>query len=199
MFERRQRAARLSPMRSNQENDASNEETGALPPQAVAVQAALVAAGVRGEVRRLDESARTAAEAAAALGVEVGQIANSLVFVADGEPLLVLTSGRHRVDTAKVAALLGVSNVGRADADFVRTHTGISIGGVSPIGHPTPLRTLVALSQCPCALQIITVLSTVIIGAASAPAAHSTNSATSSTPLYCMVFIPPRTSAWSSN
>jgi prolyl-tRNA editing enzyme YbaK/EbsC (Cys-tRNA(Pro) deacylase) len=121
----------------------SNEEAGQLPPQAVAVQAALVAAGVRGEVRRLDESARTAAEAAAALGVEVGQIANSLVFVADGAPLLVLTSGRHRVDTAKVAALLGVSNVGRADADFVRTHTGISIGGVSPIGHPTPLRTLV--------------------------------------------------------
>jgi prolyl-tRNA editing enzyme YbaK/EbsC (Cys-tRNA(Pro) deacylase) len=133
-------------MRSNQESETSSGQTGELPPQAVAVQAALVAAGVRGEVRRLDESARTAAEAAAALGVEVGQIANSLVFVADGDPLLVLTSGRHRVDTAKVGALLGVTKVGRADAGFVRTHTGISIGGVSPIGHPKPLRTLVDLA-----------------------------------------------------
>src|SRR5450755_2506642 len=99
-------------MRSDQGSDQNAE----LPPQAVAVQAALVAAGVRGEVRRLDESARTAAEAAAALGVEVGQIANSLIFVADGDPLLVLTSGRHRVDTAKVGALLGLTKVGRADA-----------------------------------------------------------------------------------
>lgn len=124
-------------------SDQSSGQTGELPPQAVAVQTALAAAGVRGEVRRLEESARTAAEAAAALGVEVGQIANSLVFVADGEALLVLTSGRHRVDTAKVATLLGITKVGRADADFVREHTGISIGGVSPIGHPKPLRTLV--------------------------------------------------------
>ena len=91
----------------------------------------------------LDESARTAAEAAAALGVEIGQITNSLIFVADGEPLLVLTSGRHRVDTAKVAELVGVAKVGRADADFVREHAGVAIGGVSPIGHPRPLRTLV--------------------------------------------------------
>ncbi len=140
------------PMRSDQGTDQGSDQTGELPPQAVAVQAAvlvqaaLVAAGVRGEVRRLDESARTAAEAAAALGVDVGQIANSLIFVADGDPLLVLTSGRHRVDTAKVEALLGVAKVGRADADFVRAHTGISIGGVSPIGHPKPLRTLVDLA-----------------------------------------------------
>jgi len=137
-------------MRSDQDSgrDSGQDsgQTAELPPQAVAVQAALVAAGVRGEVRRLDESARTAAEAAAALGVEVGQIANSLVFVADGDPLLVLTSGRHRVDTTKVGALLGVTTVGRADADFVRAHTGISIGGVSPIGHPKPLRTLVDLA-----------------------------------------------------
>jgi prolyl-tRNA editing enzyme YbaK/EbsC (Cys-tRNA(Pro) deacylase) len=109
----------------------------------VRVQTALANAGATGEVRMLDDSARTAAEAAAALKVEVGQIANSLVFVADGEPLLVLTSGRHRVDTAKVAEVVGVAKVGRADADFVRTHTGVSIGGVSPIGHPRPLRTLV--------------------------------------------------------
>jgi prolyl-tRNA editing enzyme YbaK/EbsC (Cys-tRNA(Pro) deacylase) len=114
-----------------------------LHPNAVRVQDALLAAGAKGSVRMLDESARTAAEAAAALGVEVGQITNSLVFVADGEPLLVLTSGRHRVDTAKVAEIVGVAKVSRADADFVREHAGVAIGGVSPIGHPRPLRTLV--------------------------------------------------------
>ncbi|HEY5454670.1 MAG TPA: YbaK/EbsC family protein [Acidothermaceae bacterium] len=114
-----------------------------LHPNAVRVQKALLAAGAKGSVRMLDESARTAAEAAAALGVEVGQITNSLIFVADGEPLLVLTSGRHRVDTSKVAELVGVTKVSRADADFVREHAGVAIGGVSPIGHPRPLRTLV--------------------------------------------------------
>ena len=114
-----------------------------LHPNVVRVQDALLAAGAKGSVRMLDESARTAAEAAAALGVEVGQITNSLIFVADGEPLLVLTSGRHRVDTAKVAELVGVTKVSRADADFVREHAGVAIGGVSPIGHPRPLRTLV--------------------------------------------------------
>jgi prolyl-tRNA editing enzyme YbaK/EbsC (Cys-tRNA(Pro) deacylase) len=117
-----------------------------LHPNAVRIQKALHAAGAHGSVRMLDDSARTAVEAAAALGVEVGQITNSLVFVADGEPLLVLTSGRHRVDTARVAALVGVTKVGRADADFVREHTGVSIGGVSPIGHPHPLRTLVDIA-----------------------------------------------------
>ncbi|GAA2554988.1 YbaK/EbsC family protein [Pseudonocardia hydrocarbonoxydans] len=85
----------------------------------------------------------TATAAAAALGVEVGQIANSLVFDADGEPLLVLTSGAHRVDTGRVAALLGVGTVGRASPEFVRAATGQVIGGVSPVGHPAPLRTLV--------------------------------------------------------
>jgi prolyl-tRNA editing enzyme YbaK/EbsC (Cys-tRNA(Pro) deacylase) len=114
-----------------------------LHPNVVRVEAALRAAGATGKVRVLDEAGRTAAEAAAALGVEVGQIANSLIFVADGQPLLILTSGRHRVDTVKVAALVGVGKVGRADADFVREHAGISIGGVSPVGHPRPLRTLV--------------------------------------------------------
>jgi prolyl-tRNA editing enzyme YbaK/EbsC (Cys-tRNA(Pro) deacylase) len=115
-------------------------------PNAVRVQDALLAAGAKGSVRMLDESARTAAEAAAALGVEVGQITNSLIFVADGEPLLVLTSGRHRVDTARVAVLVGVAKVSRADADFVREHAGVAIGGVSPIGHPRPLRTLVDIA-----------------------------------------------------
>jgi prolyl-tRNA editing enzyme YbaK/EbsC (Cys-tRNA(Pro) deacylase) len=115
-------------------------------PNATRVQDALLAAGAKGSVRMLDESARTAAEAAAALGVDVGQITNSLIFVADGEPLLVLTSGRHRVDTARVAALVGVAKVSRADADFVREHAGVAIGGVSPIGHPRPLRTLVDIA-----------------------------------------------------
>lgn len=91
----------------------------------------------------LPDAVTTAAAAAAALGVEVGQIANSLVFDADGEPLLVLTSGAHRVDTGAVAALLGVGKVGRASPEFVRAATGQVIGGVSPVGHPAPLRTLV--------------------------------------------------------
>jgi prolyl-tRNA editing enzyme YbaK/EbsC (Cys-tRNA(Pro) deacylase) len=117
-----------------------------LHPNVVRVEAALRAVGAAGEVRILGEAASTAAEAAAALGVEVGQIANSLIFVAEGQPLLILTSGRHRVDTAKVAAFVGVGKVGRADADFVREHAGIAIGGVSPVGHPRPLRTLVDIA-----------------------------------------------------
>ncbi len=117
-----------------------------LHPNVLRIQDALLAAGAKGSVRMLDESARTAAEAAAALGVDVGQITNSLVFVADGEPLLVLTSGRHRVDTATVAELVGVAKVSRADADFVREHAGVAIGGVSPVGHPRPLRTLVDIA-----------------------------------------------------
>src|SRR6266849_198605 len=80
--------------------------------------------GVAGAVRELPESAPTAAAAAAQLGCEVGAIANSLVFSADGAPLLVMTSGAHRVDTAKVAALLGVAVVARADPEFVRAATG---------------------------------------------------------------------------
>ena len=99
--------------------------------------------GVPGEVRELPEPAPTAATAAAQLGCTVGAIANSLVFSADGAPLLVLTSGAHRVDTARVAALVGASAVKRADPDFVRRSTGQVIGGVAPVGHPEPLRTLV--------------------------------------------------------
>jgi len=94
-------------------------------------------------MRVLPDAVTTAAAAAAALGVEVGQIANSLVFDADGAPLLVLTSGAHRVDTGKVATLLGVRRVRRASPDFVRAATGQAIGGVAPVGHPAPLRTLV--------------------------------------------------------
>jgi prolyl-tRNA editing enzyme YbaK/EbsC (Cys-tRNA(Pro) deacylase) len=107
------------------------------------VAAALRAHGVPGEVRELPGPAPTAATAAAQLGCEVGAIANSLVFSADGAPLLVLTSGAHRVDTGKVAALVGASRVKRADPDFVRRATGQSIGGVAPVGHPAALPTLV--------------------------------------------------------
>jgi prolyl-tRNA editing enzyme YbaK/EbsC (Cys-tRNA(Pro) deacylase) len=94
-------------------------------------------------MRVLPDAVTTAAAAAAALGVEVGQIANSLVFDADGAPLLVLTSGAHRVDTGKVAALIGAQRVRRASPDFVRAATGQTIGGVAPVGHPAPLRTIV--------------------------------------------------------
>jgi prolyl-tRNA editing enzyme YbaK/EbsC (Cys-tRNA(Pro) deacylase) len=94
-------------------------------------------------LRVLPDAATTAAAAASALGVQVGQIANSLVFDADGAPLLVLTSGAHRVDTGKVAALVGAVRVRRASAEFVRAATGQAIGGVAPVGHPAPLPTLV--------------------------------------------------------
>jgi len=120
------------------------DSTGALlHPQIEKVAAALAERGSTGAVRVLPDSARTAAQAAAALGCEVGAIANSLLFDAAGAPLLVMTSGAHRVDTAKLAADLDVSSIRRADADFVRRHTGQAIGGVSPVGHPSPVRTLV--------------------------------------------------------
>jgi prolyl-tRNA editing enzyme YbaK/EbsC (Cys-tRNA(Pro) deacylase) len=113
-------------------------------PSVIRVRAELTARGGAGDqVRILDGSARTAAEAAAQLGVDVAQIIKSMVFDADGAPLLVLASGRHQVDTAKVAALVGASDVRRPDADFVRTHTGFAIGGVAPLGHPEKIRTLV--------------------------------------------------------
>ncbi|MEU8243805.1 YbaK/EbsC family protein [Actinoplanes missouriensis] len=112
-------------------------------PNVTAVRDALESAGATAEIVILDEAVHTAALAAAALGIEVGQIANSLIFDADGEPLLVLTSGAHRVDTAKVAALLGVGKLKRATPEFVRRHTGQAIGGVAPLGHPKPVRTLI--------------------------------------------------------
>jgi prolyl-tRNA editing enzyme YbaK/EbsC (Cys-tRNA(Pro) deacylase) len=117
-------------------------------PNVIAVQHALDAADARdqhgepSQVIMLAEAAPTAAAAAGALGVQVGQIANSLIFEYGGEPVLVLTSGAHRVDTAKVATLLGGHELRRAGAGFVREHTGQVIGGVSPLGHPKPVRTL---------------------------------------------------------
>jgi prolyl-tRNA editing enzyme YbaK/EbsC (Cys-tRNA(Pro) deacylase) len=107
------------------------------------VTAELRRLGATGEVRVFPDSVRTAQAAADSLGCEVGAIANSLVFDADGFPVLILTSGAHRVDTTKVAADLGVGRLKRADPDFVRLHTGQAIGGVSPVGHPSPVPTYV--------------------------------------------------------
>jgi prolyl-tRNA editing enzyme YbaK/EbsC (Cys-tRNA(Pro) deacylase) len=115
-------------------------------PNIEAVQSALAAAGAYGQVRLLPDAVHTAAAAAHALGVEVGQIANSLVFDADGAPVLVLTSGMHRVDTAKVATLVGAHAVRMATPEFVRHHTGQPIGGVAPLGHPAQIRTLVDMA-----------------------------------------------------
>ena len=101
--------------------------------------------GGTGRIVVLPDSVHTAALAAEALGCEVGAIANSLVFSApteDGdEPILILTSGAHRVDTEKAAGLIGVAALRRAKPEFVREHTGQVIGGVSPIAHPAPVRT----------------------------------------------------------
>lgn len=94
-----------------------------------------------GEVVILPDSVHTAALAAQALGCEVGAIANSLLFDASGTPVLILTSGAHRVDTDKVATTIGVEALKRARPEFVREHTGQVIGGVSPIGHPAPVPT----------------------------------------------------------
>ena len=112
-------------------------------PSIANVQQALLSAGATGEIRVFEEPARTAADAAALLGCPVGAIANSLVFDADGSAVLVLTSGAHRVDTARVAALLGISELKRASPELVRAATGQVIGGVAPVGHPEPLQTVV--------------------------------------------------------
>ncbi|MBB5779681.1 YbaK/EbsC family protein [Nonomuraea jabiensis] len=114
-----------------------------LPSNAVVVQSALRELGADGEVIVLPEKAPTAATAAAQLGCEVGAIANSLIFDADGAPLLVLTSGAHRVDVELIARTVGVAKVRRATPEFVRAATGQPIGGVAPVGHPAPVRTLV--------------------------------------------------------
>ena len=96
---------------------------------------ALADHGLTGELHVLSDSARTAQEAASALGIEVGQIASSLIFkLPDDSPLLIITSGRHRVDTDLVAKNLGIEKLGRVDADYVKEKSGFSIGGVSPLG-----------------------------------------------------------------
>ena len=102
------------------------------------VAAALQAAGHPHAPQLLDDAARTAQQAADALGVQVGQIAKSIIFrrQSDDAAVLVITSGDRRVDEKKVDALVG--KTGRADADFVKARTGFSIGGVSPVAHATP-------------------------------------------------------------
>lgn len=99
------------------------------------VRAAMEANALPGEIKVLNESAKTAIDAAKGLGIEVGQIASSLVFkLPNGSPLLVITSGRHRVDTDRVAKNLSMSALSRADADWVKSVSGFSVGGVAPIG-----------------------------------------------------------------
>jgi prolyl-tRNA editing enzyme YbaK/EbsC (Cys-tRNA(Pro) deacylase) len=103
------------------------------------VAQALIDNKMSGQIKVLNDSARSAAEAASALGIEVGQIASSILFkLPDDSPLLVITSGRHRVDTELVASQLGVASLGRVDADYVKEKSGFSIGGVSPIGWLNP-------------------------------------------------------------
>ena len=99
------------------------------------VSAAISRLGCSGEIAILSETARTAIDAATALGVEVGQIASSLIFTTpDRKVVLVVTSGRHRVDTDLVAQHIGCSHLERVDANFVKDFSGFSIGGVSPLG-----------------------------------------------------------------
>lgn len=95
--------------------------------------------GVPVELEEFPAGTRTAEDAAAAIGCDVGQIVKSLVFVADGRPVLVLTSGRNRVDEAKLAEVLSAEEVRKADAAEVRQATGYAIGGTPPFGHPTQL------------------------------------------------------------
>lgn len=108
------------------------------------VEEALAARGVGFDVKEFPESTRTSAEAAAAIGCAVAQIAKSLVFrgAASGEAVLIIASGANRVDPAKAGALLGEA-IERADAEFVRAATGFAIGGVPPLAHDRPLRTLI--------------------------------------------------------
>lgn len=104
---------------------------------------ALRAAGISSDIVVLPDAAATAAAAAEAVGVDVGAIANSLVFWSDDAPLLVMTSGAHRVDTTALATRLGRDSIRRATAEQVKDATGQVIGGVAPTGHPSPLTTVV--------------------------------------------------------
>jgi prolyl-tRNA editing enzyme YbaK/EbsC (Cys-tRNA(Pro) deacylase) len=119
-------------------------------PSVVRVKAALTELGGNPNLAvKLDQSARTSAEAAAALGISTSQIVNSLVFIAHKEnesfPVLVLASGGHRVDLDLVATAFGVEKLSKADAEAVKNATGFAIGGVSPIGHITPIQTIIDL------------------------------------------------------
>lgn len=114
-----------------------------IPAKALAIQQQLHDLGIDASIQRFPGGVHTAKAAADALGIAVGQIANSLVFWMADAPLLVMTSGRHRVDTARLAAELGEGPIERATPEQVRAATSQVIGGVAPIGHPAPLRTIV--------------------------------------------------------
>lgn len=120
-------------------------------PSVIRVRQRLVELQVTGDITILADSARSAREAADALGVEVGQICSSLIFSSAGVPVLILTSGRHRVDTEKVAREQNLATLDRASADLVKNHTGFAIGGVAPIGHLHPMLTFIdrALAEYP--------------------------------------------------
>lgn len=113
-----------------------------MKPAALKVQEALLALGIDRTLIELPVSARTSREAAEAVGVSVGQIAKSLIFTANGSPILVIASGDHRVDERKLEALAG-ARIRRADPETVRQATGFSIGGVPPVGHATKLPTYI--------------------------------------------------------
>jgi prolyl-tRNA editing enzyme YbaK/EbsC (Cys-tRNA(Pro) deacylase) len=112
-------------------------------PNVQRVTDALAARGVTNRTQVFPDRLATAAQAAERVGCPIGAIANSLVFDADGEPVLILASGAHRVDTERAATTLGVPKLRRASPEFVRAATGQAIGGVAPVGHPRRLRTLV--------------------------------------------------------
>jgi Cys-tRNA(Pro) deacylase len=114
---------------------------GTGPTSVARVRAALAERGLPVEILEFPASTRTAEDAARAVGTSVAQIVKSLVFVADGRPVLALASGRHRVDVRKVARLAGAARVEKASAEITRTATGFSIGGVPPVGHLRPLPT----------------------------------------------------------
>lgn len=114
-----------------------------LPERSLLVKQHLDEAGIRADIVVLPESARTAADAAAAIGCEISAIANSLVFLADGNPVLVMTSGGHRADLGTLARSIGADEVSMAPAAVVREWTGQAIGGVAPVGHPAPLPTYI--------------------------------------------------------
>lgn len=107
------------------------------------VLAAAAEAGLAIRVERFPEGTRTAADAARAVGCDVAQIVKSLVFMADGEPVLALLSGADRLDPARLASTMGATVVRRADGDEARAATGFAIGGVPPLGHARPLTVLI--------------------------------------------------------
>jgi len=108
------------------------------------VRQALAGFGLKAEIKHFDASTRTSADAAAAIGCTVEQIAKSVIFraVKSDQAVLVMASGSNRVDTAKITAALG-EEIGKADAEFVRKRTGFAIGGVAPVGHSEPCKVLI--------------------------------------------------------